>query len=241
MRIHETLKAKIDDYKHTAGLGNYVNTFKNFFEDSPEVPEAHIFPGHIFTFLYRPVVPVTPERIPFNEEQYQEWLDRGLEPVTSKPYFDHNPTCMSLGRSKDGSHLVLNFRVIPNQMRYTILEKYWQIFKPVINESFEEVRNKETGKFEFKLLPYDQRLRNSRVARSFYSVNPQFLSEVLGININFAINKYKTEYISRVKLIDWDSVQKIPFAYSSPHDNTMITSNGITGMDEVFSLFELKT
>lgn len=242
MRIANTISERISEYRRELGIGTYTDTFSRLFEDAQDVPSNAIYPGHIFTFQYQIPNPVKPQMIPSTLAKAESMIKEGIKIPTRKPYIDYNPTGMCLGFNKGGNLLFLNFRVMPPKPRLLFLEKYWNAYKNVINSAHEIVREKdENGKIveKVKPIPYMDRRRNASQMSPFQSVTPQKLKGV-GMNLDFAINNYETRYISGVKVIDWDQIHKIPFGYVNSSDPSLVISEGVSNLGEIYERFDAK-
>ena len=107
-----------------------------------------------------------------------------------KPYLDLNPCGLALVHENWRERaLLLNLRVIPSSILPKILEAYYRF----------ALQNGLANLFaDGKLIPLEER---RLIDQRFYTVTPS----QMGLNLNFAINKYNMDAVAEARLIDWDN------------------------------------
>ena len=112
-----------------------------------------------------------------------------------KPYYDLAPCGLVLFHENfKETVLILNLKVIPQQVSQKILEAYYYFSSQNgLSDLFKDD----------KLISLNER---KLIDKRFYLITTTILSQMLGANsLTYAINKYNIDQIREAKLIDWDN------------------------------------
>jgi hypothetical protein len=107
-----------------------------------------------------------------------------------KPYLDLRPCGLAIYHENwKETVLMVNLRVIPPSFLPKILEAYYAF----------SLQNGLANLFKAgQLRPLDER---RLIDQRFYTITPS----QMGIDLNFAINKYNMDAVAEARLIDWDN------------------------------------
>lgn len=186
-----------------------------------------LLPGHLFAFSVNLPYVVNESSLPLNRFQYQEEKDDGLF-LSEEPYFDEMPIGLCLKTRNPNSVKILNFSVIPPGYRYKILETYYQRMKPAIHVGYEEDLSTE----KMTML---ERLKENNYIAPFMAVDTRFIQQITGINLKFAINKYRINTLHEVKLLDWNTLPSM--VKMNVSEKGMTFNPGAGGLEGMFNTF----
>lgn len=187
-----------------------------------------LLPGHMFSLNIDLPFVVNEGNLPLNRYEYQNQKDDRFF-LAKEPYYDEEPIGLNLRLESNEYVSILNFKVIPPNYRYFILEKYYQLAKTAIRVGYEEDLSKE--KMELR-----DRIRENNYMVPFLGVTKTLMENVTGIDLSFAINKYNISTIRNAKLLDWDSLPDI--AKMNVSERGLTFNPGAGRLEGMFNTFE---
>mgnify|MGYP001163794874 FL=1 len=199
---------------------NYSQIFKEF---GSGIARNSIVPGHYFSFNIE-VPNISREWIPNSKEEYK------AEPakyITSKPYYDLNPTGLVLYHNKWKDNLIMiNLKVIPPKYHPTIINAHLNI----IESSLDKI-----GGIEGDLVPIEERLKMNL---PMYGITSKIISQSTGINLNESICAYKLDMVKSASMLDWNNIGELPM--SLVDTSGMVLASSAYNVNRIYDLFDLK-
>lgn len=186
-----------------------------FQEEAKDWKFPKFLPGHVFTFNF--VGSLDSSEIPTIDEYFDPKKLKNF--VHQKPFFDHQPIGLSLGRLSSGpEEYFMDLKAMPKQVLNLTLQYLFRVIHPAI-EKFAITNDRE-------MRPLEERMKNFDYLRYFFSINAEYFRTVLGNDIFFWVNKYNTSQIRNVQLIDFDVLEKL--SISNYNYDKSIQINGST-------------
>jgi hypothetical protein len=193
-----------------------------FFEFGESIPPTNILPGHFYSLVNTPQVNINESTIPTS---FGEWSKTPTQYVTEKQYFDVNPVGLALYHENWRQRtLIINLKIIPPVFRAKLLAAYYFISEKFISNLYQND----------KLIPFNER---GTLNLPFYGISQAVLQQVSGLNLNYAINKYRVEDLNTIRFLDWDKFGELPFA--NIEDRGLIFARGFD-LSDIFEVFEQK-
>lgn len=101
-------------------------------------------------------------------------------------YIDTQPIILSLGGDKNKKEIGLNLNIIPSKIKLTIIERLWKTYNSIIEQN----AGQSFGKW-----------------KKISDLNINKIESISGgLNLDFAINKFKPSNIKKLKLIDYNDI-----------------------------------
>lgn len=203
----------VNDFRVNGIIPNFPEQGTAYYFDNASIPYAYyrLLPGHIYTYVSSKNV--EEDSIPTLDE-YQTSPNKSI-----KPYFDKRPIILSLGQ-EGPMEVGLNLKVMPATLRKWFLMKYYNIIKPVIDQSADE-----NGKFK----PLADRFKLPSLPM-LQAINRDFITKVgeqTNINFKFLVDKYtRGEMSTKLAMIDWDEAIKLPLL-SYMNDGSVVSKTPI--------------
>lgn len=186
-----------------------------------------LIPGHFFAISVNLPFEVNENVLPLNKYTYEAEKDDRFF-ISKEPYFDEMPIGLALRIDNPDYVMMLNLKVIPPVYRYKILEVYYQAFKNAIHVGYKEDLSEET-------MTVLERLKENNYIAPFLSVTKSMMESLTGINLDFAINRYRTVTLQNVKLLDWNSLPDL--AMMGVSERGMTFNSGAGGLEGMFNTF----
>lgn len=192
-----------------------------------------LIPGHLYALNIDPGFQVSPEYIPFNEQEYKENIGKKVN-ITKKPYYDTMPIGIALNINSESYQSILNLKLISPSYRRLILESYYNLMEinndfigPYVKDDLSEV-----------VEPIMERIKNQSYLQPFFAVSQSFMKNVMRADVSFAVKNYEINSIKNVRLLDWNT---LPSLYNmNISDRGMTFNSSIGGLNQIFEMFESK-
>lgn len=198
---------------------------ESFYEYGIDMTRNDILPGHYY-MLEVPVPNFNEAWIPRSKE---DWEENPELYITRNEYYDMSPVGLVLyhDRWKENA-LILNLKVIPPKYRTKVIMTHLNLIEKSLDRL--NVFDKDE-----ELVPLVER---RRMNLPLYGVTPSMLSELSNFKLNYAINGYKLDKITRAKLLDWDRIGELPLA--NVDTRGLAISSSLFDAGDVFDIFENK-
>ena len=192
-----------------------------------------LIPGHLYALGIDPGFQISPEYIPYNEQEYRDDVGKKIN-ITKKPYYDTMPIGIALKLNNESYESILNLKLVPPTYRRLILESYYNLMglknnfiDPYVKDDLTEI-----------VKPISERIRDQQYLEPYLAVDKGFMRNCVGSDIGFAVKNYEINSIKNVKFLDWNSLPKI---YNMAISDRGITFNPrVGGLGQIFEMFESK-
>ena len=80
-----------------------------------------LLPGHIYSLGIDPGFQISPDLIPFDEQEYKDNIGEKLN-ITKKPYYDIMPLGIALNLNNENYQSILNLKLMEPKYRRLVLD-----------------------------------------------------------------------------------------------------------------------
>lgn len=199
---------------------NYSQVFEEY---GNAISRNSVVPGHYFSFKVE-VPNISRNLIPNNKEEYNQ---EPAKYITSKPYYDLNPTGLVLYHNRWKDNLImLNLKVIPPKYHPAIINAHLNI----IESSLDKI-----GGIEGDLISIEERLKMNL---PMYGITSKIISQATGINLNESICAYKLDMVKSAAILDWNNIGELPM--SLMNTSGMVLASSAYDVNRIYDLFDSK-